>query len=62
MAEVHVTIRPIDASDNQIVFHNPAQHPLPPSAGKAVTTTSGTHGTVNNAAANTPAIVFDNPA
>jgi hypothetical protein len=40
MAEVHVTIKNIDASGNQVVFHNPGQHPLPASAGKSVTATA----------------------
>jgi hypothetical protein len=66
MAEVHVTIKNIDASGNQVVFHNPGQHPLPASAGKSVTaaTTSGpaAHGTVNNGSTNVAQVVFDNPA
>jgi hypothetical protein len=56
MAEVHVTIQ-------GVVFHNPAQHPLPPSAGKSVTVVgTSVHGTVNNAAPTAPQIVFDSPA
>lgn len=66
MAEVHVTIKNIDASGNQVVFHNPGQHPLPASAGKSVTATAtgapAAHGTVNNGSANAAQIVFDNPA
>jgi len=65
MPEIHVLIGPNDKSGTQIVFHNPGQHPLPPSAGKPVTVTgnatTGTaaHGTVAN---NVSPVVFDNPA
>ena len=56
MAEVHVTVQ-------GIVFHNPAQHPLPPSAGKPVTVTGTVaHGTVNSGTPNAPQIIFDSPA
>jgi hypothetical protein len=66
MPEIHVLIGPNDKSGTQIVFHNPGQHPLPPSAGKPVTTTIASgpaaHGTVNNGSSNAAQVVFDNPA
>lgn len=62
MADVHTTIRPIDGSNNQVVFQNPGVHPLPGSAGKNVTViASQVHGTLNNGSTNVPQIVFDNP-
>jgi hypothetical protein len=65
MAEVHVIITGTNREAN-IVFHNPGQAPVPPSAGKAVVATgtpaTGTavHGNVNGSTASGP--VFDNPA
>jgi hypothetical protein len=63
MADVNVTS---DNSNNQVVFRNPAKHPLPPSAGAAVTVvTSGSRNVVHgqvNAGTSTPGPVFDNPA
>jgi hypothetical protein len=64
MAETHINIGPIDASGTQITFHNPAVHPLPASAGKAVTATAKVPGQPNSVAhgqvSNTTVIV-DNP-
>jgi hypothetical protein len=68
MAEVHTNIT-IDASGNQIVFHNSGQVPLPASAGKAVKATvkspgqanAVVHGQVNSGSA-APGPIFDNPA
>ncbi|PYU66601.1 MAG: hypothetical protein DMG49_21580 [Acidobacteria bacterium] len=61
MADVHVT--PIPGTS--IVFHNPAQHPLPASAGKTITPAVKTPGNPNGAThgqvPNT-SIVHDNPA
>jgi hypothetical protein len=65
MAEVHVVITGAN-HEASIVFHNPGQAPIPPSAGKPVvasgTTATGTaaHGNVNGSTASGP--VFDNPA
>jgi len=58
MADVHITIRPIDASGNQVVFHNPAQPPLPAGAGQQVAQTNGkTSGQVSNSS-----VIFNSPA
>lgn len=56
-----------DSSGNTVRFRSGGTHPLPPSAGKAVTVTGPTaapvvHGTVNNSTLNASKIVFDNPA
>jgi hypothetical protein len=65
MAEVHAIITGANHEAN-IVFHNPGQVPVPPSAGKAVVATgtpaTGTavHGNINGSTASGP--IFDNPA
>ena len=66
MAEINVDIKN-DASGNTVRFRSNGREPLPPSAGKPVTVTGpasapSVHGTVNNAATNTPQVIFDNPA
>jgi hypothetical protein len=63
MSEVHTTVA-------GVVFHNPAQHPLPASAGKSVTATAKVPGQPNSAAVHgqvnsgstTPGPIFDSPA
>jgi len=63
MPEVHVNIS-TNASNNQIVFHNPGQHPLPPSAGKAVVAATKPAGQANtkvNGQVSNTTVVFDNP-
>jgi len=58
----------IDKSGSTVKFRSSGQHPLQPSAGKAMVVTgaaaTGTmaHGTVNNAAITAPQVIFDNPA
>jgi hypothetical protein len=59
MAEVHTTLRTPD-----VVVHNPGQHPLPPSAGIAVTVIAKPANSVQGGSAHGTAsgVVFDNPA
>lgn len=58
-----IDIKTADFSNTVVRFRSSGTSPLPPSAGKPVTVTgTQVHGTVNNAVANVPAIVFDNPA
>ena len=65
MAEVHFTIRPIDGSGNQIVFHNPdnanGSQPLPPSDVPAPSK-SGSQTTVKVVGTPGVAVRFSNPA
>jgi len=62
MAEVHTTIT-TDKSGNQIVFHNPAQHPLPANAGQPIVAATKTAGNPNgNAQGQTAGVIFSNPA
>lgn len=63
MAEVHVNITS-DASNNQVMVHNPGVHPLAPNAGKAMAVTAdasgktiATHGQVTGTG-----VVHNNPA
>jgi len=61
MSEVHTTIT---GSKNEatVVFHNPAQHPLPAGAGQPVTKIgTAVSGQVNVGSSN-PGPVFRNPA
>lgn len=64
VADVHVNIT-TNASGNQIVFHNPGQAVLPPSAGAPVTAAVKPVGTPNGSAHGQVAnssVVFHNPA
>jgi hypothetical protein len=68
VAEVHVNITS-DNSGNQVKFHNPAQHPIPASAGQAVTASVKSVGQPNavvhgqvNAGGLVLGPIVDNPA
>jgi len=68
MADVHVNITS-DSSGNYFKVHNPAQHPLPVSAGLTVTASTKTVGQPNavvhgqvTTGTNVLGPVFDNPA
>jgi hypothetical protein len=58
MAEIHTTV-------SGVVVHNPAQHPLPPSAGKPIAASAKpvgqpnavVHGQISNSS-----VIVDNPA
>jgi len=57
----------IDKSGSTVKFRSSGQHPLQPSAGRAMVVTgaaanTAAHGTVNAAAITAPAVIFDNPA
>jgi len=57
----------IDKSGSTVKFRSSGQHPLQPSAGRAMVVTGAAanpaaHGTVNAAAITAPAVIFDNPA
>lgn len=67
-AGVHVNVS-MNASNNQVVFHNPGQHPLPTNAGVSPVATAKAVGNPNgnaqgqvNATSPTPGPVFSNPA
>jgi hypothetical protein len=45
-----------------IVFHNPAQHPLPPGAGQPVTQVKDSSGKVTKTSGTTSGVVHNNPA
>lgn len=64
MAEVHTNISS-GANNTQIIFHNPAQHPLPSGAGQpavaAVKSAGQPNGSVSGQIANT-SVVVRNPA
>jgi hypothetical protein len=57
MAEVHVTLKNPD-----VVFHNPAQHPLPPGAGQPVAQAKDASGKVIKTSGTTSGVVHNNPA
>jgi hypothetical protein len=55
----------IDNSANQIVYHNPAIHPLPVSAGQPITATTkpvGQPNAVVHGQVSGTTVVIDNPA
>lgn len=64
LSDVHTNIT-TNASGSQIVFHNPAQHPLPVGAGvpvvAATKTVGNPNGSVHGQVPNTT-IVHNNPA
>jgi hypothetical protein len=51
----------IDKSGNFLVFHNPAQHPLPPGAGQPITQTKDTSGKVITTSGTVAGVVHNNP-
>lgn len=63
MSEVHTNIT-INASGSQVIFHNPAVHPLHPNAGKPITaavkSTGQPNGNVQGQVAGST-VVFSNP-
>jgi hypothetical protein len=64
MAEVHANVGPNDKSGTQIVFHNPAQSPLPAGAGLQVTQTKDVTGKPIATSGQVPnsTVVFNSPA